>query len=251
MTTPKTITGHLNRSQTGPQPTIECHVPSSGGKYPGLIIFPGGGYNFHAPHEGTGYAEYFVQHGYACFVVYYRVGSKGHRHPAMLEDGMAAVETIRGRAGELKVDPDRIGVMGSSAGGHLAAHVLTSWQHYSHALSLRPDYGILCYPVITMTDPHCHKGSRSSLLGENPTGKLITSVSCEKLVSSDTPPCFIWHTWEDDGVAVENSLLFASSLRANRVPFDLHIYAKGSHGLGLRAEFPWAHECLRWLRAVD
>ncbi len=132
----------------------------------------------------------------------------------MLEDALAAVETIRRRADELGVDPHRLGVMGSSAGGHLAAHALTSWGDYEADIPLRPDFGVLCYPVIAMDGPHCHLGSREKLIGPEPDPSRIAVVSPERRVTGETPPCFLWHTMGDGAVSPENSLLFAEALRS-------------------------------------
>lgn len=244
----KTITGHLEQGSTAPAPPIDCWIPSQAPDGIGLIIFPGGGYGHLAEHEGKGYAEYFAARGIACFVVRYRLGKDGHRHPAMLEDGLAAVATVRSQASQFGLNPSRIGVMGSSAGGHLTAHVLVAWDSYINPVPLRPDFGVLCYPVISSTGPFTHKGSFTNLLGPDPDPALLESLSCENRVTPTTPPCFLWHTGEDPGVPVENSLTFASALRRNRVPFELHVYARGRHGLGLNAPFPWGEACLRWMK---
>jgi acetyl esterase/lipase len=243
----KTLVGVLRSATTAPAPDIRCWIPERGQNGTGLVIFPGGGYGGLADHEGSGYAEFFSKHGVSCFVVRYRLGPEGFRHPAMLEDALAAISTVRGAATALGVDPGRIGVMGSSAGGHLTAHSLVAWDTYPSDISLRPDFGILCYPVITSGGEFCHQGSMANLLGPTPAPALLEEVSCEKRVTTDTPPCFIWHTAEDSGVPVENSMMFASALRRNGIPFELHIYAKGDHGLGLNAPFPWGEECLRWM----
>jgi len=243
----KTIIGRLARAATNPAPKIECWIPKRIKNGMGLIIFPGGGYNHLAEHEGKGYAGYFSRRGIACFVVRYRLASEGVRHPAMLEDALAALFTVRDSAMDFGLDPRKIGVMGSSAGGHLAAHALIAWNRYESPISLRPDFGILCYPVITASGGFCHQGSITNLIGENPPPALLDDVSCEKHVTRDTPPCFIWHTAEDQGVPVENSMMFASALRREGISFELHVYAKGNHGLGLNAPFPWAEECVRWL----
>lgn len=246
----KTIVGRFKQGTTAPAPEIECWIPPRVQNGIGLIIFPGGGYGNHAEHEGKGYAEYFSQRGMACFVVRYRLASEGFRHPAMLEDALAAISTVRSSAADFGVDPRKIGLMGSSAGGHLAAHALTTWQRYESPVSLRPDFGILCYPVITSDGQFCHKGSIANLIGQNPSPAMLEEVSCEKQVDRNTPPCFVWHTAEDTSVPVENSILFASALRKHAVPFELHVYARGTHGLGLNAPFAWAEDCLRWLREI-
>jgi len=203
-----------------------------------------------ADHEGRGYAEYLAQHGVASFVVTYRLGSQGFRHPAMLEDALAALHAVRQSAAELGVDPHKIGVMGSSAGGHLAAHAMTAWHQYSGAVSLRPDFGVLCYPVILGRGEFSHQGSYRNLLGPDATPAQCEAVAPDLLVRSDTPPGFLWHTMEDTSVPPENSLAFAAALRRNQVPFELHVYTRGRHGLGLNTPFRWAEEALRWMNEI-
>lgn len=244
----KTIIGRLPRGTMAPAPEIQCWIPQGVRNGAGLIILPGGGYGGLAEHEGKKYAEYFSRCGVACFVVRYRLGSEGFRHPAMLEDALAAIFTVRNSATDFGLDPRKIGVMGSSAGGHLAAHSLIAWHQYESEISLRPDFGILCYPVITSSGEFCHQGSITNLIGPTPSSALLEEVSCEKHVTKNTPPCFIWHTAEDQCVPVENSMMFASALRKHGVPFELHVYARGNHGLGLNAPFAWAQDCVRWLK---
>lgn len=243
----KTIKGELKSGTTNPCPEVEYWLPENNPKGIGIVIHPGGGYGGLAEHEGKGYAEYLCKAGIACFVVEYRLGSAGHRHPAMLEDSLAAIYAVRSRAEEFGLRPDRIGIMGSSAGGHLTAHTLVAWNTYESDVSLRPDFGILCYPVIASYGEKAHSGSIQNLLGKDPSDELLEEVYCAKHVSEDTPPCFLWHTGEDEGVPLENSMMFASALRKNGVPFELHLYNKGRHGLGLGADFDWGAECLRWI----
>ena len=219
-----------------------------------MVILPGGGYGGLAPHEGKGYADWLVTNGVACFVVKYRLGSSGYRHPRMLEDAARSVRLVRANAAQWKIDPQRVGIMGSSAGGHLASTLLTHFDAGNATAadpverqSCRPDLGILCYPVISM-GTNTHEGSRGNLLGATPDPKLVQSLSNELQVTSKTPPCFIWHTWEDKAVKVENSLEFATALRRAGVFFDLHVYEKGAHGLGLGNNHPWANDCIFWLR---
>jgi acetyl esterase/lipase len=222
-----------------------------------MVILPGGGYGGLAPHEGKGFADWLVTNGVSCFVVKYRLGSgpQGYRHPRMLEDAARAVRLVRARADEWKVDPKRVGIMGSSAGGHLASTLLTHFDAGKadaadpvERQSSRPDLGVLCYPVISM-GPNTHAGSRNNLLGKDPDPNLVKLLSNELQVTKDTPPCFLWHTWEDKAVKVENSLEFATALRSAGVPFDLHVYQKGAHGMGLGKNHPWAQDCVFWLKA--
>ncbi len=227
-----------------------------------IVICPGGGYGGLADHEGSHYARWLNEQGIAGFVLKYRLGSGGYRHPAMLQDAARAVRTVRARAAEWKLDPKRVGIMGSSAGGHLASTLLTHFDAgNSDAADLierqssRPDLGILCYPVISLTSPFTHQGSKRNLLGPEPSPDLARKLSSELQVTKDTPPCFVWHTWEDKGVPIENSLSFAEALQKNGVPFDLHIYERGPHGIGLgtrqygRGErHPWTRDCEYWLK---
>jgi acetyl esterase/lipase len=219
-----------------------------------IVIFPGGGYGGLAPHEGAGYADWLVTNGLHCFIVKYRLGSHGYRHPAMLQDAARAVRLMRARAAEWKVDPKRIGVIGSSAGGHLVSTLATHFDSGKpeaadpvERQSSRPDLAILCYPVITMGE-NTHAGSKKNLLGDKPDPELVKNLSNETQVTKDTPPCFVWHTWEDKGVKVENSLDFAAALQRAGVPFDLHVYQKGRHGIGTANNHPWTRDCIYWLR---
>jgi acetyl esterase/lipase len=219
-----------------------------------MVILPGGGYGGLAGHEGKGYADWFVTNGITCFVVKYRLGSAGYRHPIMLQDAARAVRMVRTRAAEFKIDPKRVGIIGSSAGGHLASTLLTHFDAGQadaadpiDRQSSRPDLGILCYPVITM-GANTHQGSKNNLLGKDPSPELVKLLSNELQVTKETPPCFLWHTVEDKAVKVENSLEFAAALQRSGVPFDLHVYQKGAHGLGLGKNHPWASDCLFWLR---
>jgi acetyl esterase/lipase len=223
-----------------------------------MLVLPGGGYGGLAGHEGRGYAEWLAANGVTAYVLKYRLGSAGYRHPVMLNDAARALRLIRSRARAEGLDPKRVGIIGSSAGGHLASTLLT---HFDAGVpdaadavereSSRPDLGILCYPVITM-GPFTHPGSKKNLLGEKPDPELVRLLSNELQVTPQTPPCFLWHTVEDQAVPVENTLLFASALRRAGVPMDLHLYEKGRHGLGLPApgrEVPaWDVACLAWLR---
>jgi len=226
-----------------------------------MVICPGGGYGGLASHEGADYARFLNEQGIAGFVLKYRLGPGGYHHPSMLQDAARALRTVRARADEWKVDPKRIGIMGSSAGGHLASTLLTHFDAGKpdatdpiERQSSRPDAGILCYAVITMGQ-FTHQGSKNNLLGKDPADDLVRDLSNELQVTKDTPPCFIWHTAEDSAVPVENSLQFAAALRKAGVPFDLHVYQKGAHGLGLGSRdydsakwHPWTKDCIFWLK---
>ncbi len=226
-----------------------------------VVVCPGGGYGGLAAHEGRDYALFLNQHGVTAFVLKYRLGSGGYRHPVMLGDAARAIRLVRAHANEFKVDPKRVGIMGSSAGGHLASTALTHFDDGKpdatdvvERQGSRPDLGILCYPVITMGD-FTHAGSKQNLLGKEPAPELVRELSSELQVTAKTPPCFIWHTWEDTGVKVENSLAFATALRKAGVPFDLHVYQKGGHGIGLKDKepftnaHPWSRDLVFWLQS--
>ena len=225
-----------------------------------MVICPGGGYTHLAPHEGIDYALWLNQHGVAGFVLKYRLGSNGYRYPAMFEDATRAMRLVRARAADWKIDAHRVGLMGSSAGGHLASTVLTHFDAGNpksedpvERESSRPDLGILCYAVISLGE-YTHRGSKLALLGTNPPPELVKLLSNELQVATNTPPCFVWCTYEDKTVPMENTLMFAEALRRNHVPFALHIYQKGRHGLGLDDKppfarpHPWAADCLFWLK---
>ena len=243
-------------------PTLTAYLPDpTNATGAAMVICPGGGYAHLAPHEGNDYALWLNQHGVAGFVLKYRLGSSGYRHPAMLQDAERAVRTVRANAAQWHIDPKRVGIMGSSAGGHLASTLMTHFEPGDtnaadpiERESSRPDLGILCYPVITFGE-FAHVGSRDNLLGKNPSPELVKLLSNELQVTKNTPPCFIWQTFDDKTVPVENSLLFATALRQAGVPFDLHIYEHGRHGLGLDDKppfnhpHPWAADCLFWLKA--
>lgn len=244
-------------------PTLTVYLPEDGQRNgSAVVICPGGGYGGLAGHEGDHYARFLNEHGVAGFVLKYRLGPGGYKHPSMLLDAQRAIRVVRSRAPEWKLDPRRIGIMGSSAGGHLASTALTHFDSGKPVAtdpadhqSCRPDFGILCYAVITMGE-YTHKGSRHNLLGENPSEELIKELSNELHATKQTPPCFIWHTWEDKAVPVENSLQFAAALRKAGVPFDLHIYQKGGHGIGLGSNkwdpanrHPWTADLVYWLKA--
>ena len=243
-------------------PTLTLFLPApESATGAGMVVCPGGGYGGLAPHEGEAYAHWFNQQGIAAFVLKYRLGSSGYRHPRMLQDAARAVRMARFHAAEWKLDPKRIGIIGSSAGGHLASTLLTHFDSGQEdaadpidRVSCRPDLGVLCYPVITMGDL-THRGSRENLLGKEPSPELIKELSNELQVTGQTPPCFIFHTFDDGAVPVENSMEFAAALRRAGVPFELHIYEHGAHGIGLGANWqdpasmhPWTRECQRWLK---
>ncbi len=227
-----------------------------------MVICPGGGYANLADHEGSHYARWFNELGMAGFVLKYRLGSGGYRHPAMLQDASRAIRTVRARSQEWQLDPKRIGIIGSSAGGHLASTTMTHWDlgdpnaaDVIERQSSRPDLAMLCYAVISLAQEFTHKGSRANLLGTNQPPELLRELSAEWQVNANTPPCFLWSTADDPVVPVENSLALAGALRRAGVPFDLHVFAHGPHGLGLGSRnfdparfHPWTEDGKRWLK---
>jgi len=231
---------------------VESSQPTSA-----IVILPGGGYGMRAEHEGEPVAKWLNSLGISAFVLHYRVAP--YKHPSPLIDVQRAIRTIRFSAKDWGVDPNRLGVLGFSAGGHLAA---TAGTHFDegdgHATdpiereSSRPDLLVLCYPVITFQGATRHQGSIDNLLGEVPSEAELERLSNEKQVKEQTPPTFLWHTADDASVHVENSFLFARALREKNIPFELHIFEQGRHGLGLANEDDqvrdWQGQCARWLK---
>jgi acetyl esterase/lipase len=239
-------------------------VPQATSPTAAIVVCPGGGYGGLADHEGTDYAKWLNSRGISAFVLRYRLGSKGYRHPVMLGDVSRALRLVRHDHERFKVDPKRVGVMGSSAGGHLAltACVLGDAGDPQAADTVdrqpaRPDLGILCYPVVSMMPDKTHGGSRKNLLGDAPDEALARQLSGELADHAKTPPLFIWHTADDAAVKVEPVLELALRLKAAGRPYDLHVYESGPHGLGLgvrpyeptKTLHPWTVECGRWLGA--
>lgn len=253
---------------SGDLPTITVFRPDAA-KATGasVVICPGGGYGFLATeHEGTDVAAWLNSLGVTGVMLKYRLGPRYH-HPVPLQDAQRAIRTVRARAKEWSLDPKRVGILGFSAGGHLASTAATHFdsgkpdaQDPIDRESCRPDVAILVYPVIALATEYGHAGSLKNLLGEKPSQELIENLSNEKQVTKQTPPTFLAHTNEDTGVPPENSLLFALALRKAGVPFELHVFEKGQHGLGLgtgwekfkiprNEEFQaWPRLCAAWLK---
>ncbi len=242
-------------SEDADKPTITIYLPDKAkATGTGVVVCPGGGYGRLAmDHEGKQIAEWLNNLGVAAFVLVYRLGPKYH-HPVELGDAQKAIRTVRGRAAEFGLRPDRIGIWGFSAGGHLASTAAT---HFSteDGISSRPDFAILCYPVVTLKEPFVHKGSRNNLLGASPDAALIENLSNETQVTRDTPPTFLFHTNADTGVPPENSVQFYLALRRAGVPAEMHIFEKGPHGVGLAQKDPllsyWPPLLANWLRTRE
>lgn len=238
-------------------PLLTPFVPAGDGPFAAIVVCPGGGYQARAEHEGVPIAEWLVSLGIAAFVVDYRVAP--NRHPIPLQDAQRAIRTVRARAAEWKVDPARIGILGFSAGGHLAATAGTQWDAGDPAasdpvrrVSSRPGVMVLCYPVISFMLA-CHRGSVVNLLGPEPSLEARRALSAELQVTAETPPAFIWHTADDAVVDIDNALVMASALRRHGVDFELHVFPNGAHGLGLAPDRPdiavWTDLCATFLRS--
>lgn len=241
------------------RPALSIYLPdASGATGTGVVVCPGGGYRTLAmDHEGDQVARWLNSLGVAAFVLKYRLGPR-YRHPAPLQDVQRALRTVRHHAGEFRVSPERIGVWGFSAGGHLAATAATHFDKGNpqaadpvERMSCRPDFAILAYPVISLATEYAHKGSRNSLLGPDPDPRLVESLSLERRVTAETPPTFLFHTHEDAAVPPENSVLFYLALRKAGVPAELHVYERGRHGVGLAPKDPvlstWTERLKDWL----
>jgi acetyl esterase/lipase len=242
------------------KPSLAIYPATGAGKTStGVIVCPGGGYAHLAmDHEGTQIAAWLNNLGIGAYILKYRLGPKYH-YPVELWDAQRAIRYIRLHASELGIRPDRIGIWGFSAGGHLASTAAT---HFAASPDLqadpvdrqsaRPDFAILSYPVISMLDPYVHLGSRRNLLGDKPDPALTLLLSNELQVTTQTPPTFLFHTTEDQVVPVENSILFYLALRKAGIPVEMHIYQKGKHGVGLAAADPilhtWPDHLAAWLR---
>jgi acetyl esterase/lipase len=224
-----------------------------------VIVAPGGGYGFLAAnHEGRQVANWFNAMGVTAFVLKYRLGPRYH-HPIELGDAQRAIRLVRSRAKEFEVSPDRIGMMGFSAGGHLASTAATHFDSGKpeaadpiDQASSRPDFVILGYPVITFEAPYAHSGSAKNLLGDNPDPKLVQELSNELHVTPQTPPTFLFTTSEDNVVPAENSVNFYLALHKAGVPAEIHVFEKGPHGVGLDLGNPtlgeWPVLLANWLR---
>jgi len=241
------------------RPNLTVYVPQVNGVQSGVVVCPGGGYGMLAvDHEGNQNAEWLNARGIAAFVLRYRLGQRYH-HPVELGDAQRALRLVRYRAAEYGIAADRIGIWGFSAGGHLAS---TAGTHFDSGLpdaseaidrtSSRPDFMVLCYPVISFITPYAHRGSMRNLLGDNPDPQLAASLSNETQVTPQTPPTFLFHTNSDSGVPAENSVLFYLALRKAGVPTEIHIYERGEHGVGLAPFDPvlssWPRRLEAWMK---
>lgn len=240
-------------------PKLIVSLPASDQMTSALVICPGGGYGGLAmDHEGHQIAKWANEIGMAAIICDYRHRGKGYGHPAPSDDANRAVQTVRAMAKEWNIDPTKVGIMGFSAGGHLTSTVLTQFVQGKpdatdpiERFSSRPDFGVLCYPVILFGHPKTHRGSEQNLLGENPDPALLASFQNASRVTKETPPTFLFHTYEDKPVPPENSLEFYAAMVREGVPGELHFYEKGPHGVGLGRHIPgtgdWPETLQRWL----
>ena len=251
--------GALGSAEADKPALTICPAPAETATGAGIVVCPGGGYgNLAMGHEGEDVARWLNGNGVAAFILKYRIAP--YRHPIPLHDAQRALRMVRMRAQEFGVDKGRIGILGFSAGGHLAS---TAGTHFDEGdaqaaapvdrVSCRPDFMVLVYPVITFRKPFGHMGSRRNLLGEDPSPELDTLLSNDEQVTENTPPAFLVHTTGDKGVPAENSVQFYLAMRKAKVPAELHIYEQGPHGFGLAPGDPilsqWPETCMDWIRA--
>jgi len=246
-------------------PQYEIYLPEASKRSgAAVVILPGGGYTILAmEHEGRDYARWLAARGIVAVLVKYRVSGDdhaGYHFPVPLMDARRAIRLTRSKAAEWEVDPAKIGVMGSSAGGHLASMCATLWDEKIpaetadaiDALDCRPDFAVLVYPVISMAEKWGHGGSRRRLLGPEPDAELLARVTTDRRVNAKTPPCFLVHASDDGGVPLQNSMEFAARCAENRVPVVCHVFAEGGHGFGLNGKgdsVGWPLLFEKWLQA--
>lgn len=256
MPTPSPLWPDRDPSQDdGQTPTLTPYLLEDRRDAPLVMVLPGGGYNHLADHEGQPLARIMNDHGMHAAVLHYRLNP--NRHPKMIHDAQRAIRLIRANADAWGVDPQAIGVLGFSAGGHLASTLTVHYDRFTNEdddlrhITARPDAAVLCYAVIDL-DEYAHKGSRQCLLGRPPDPDLVHLLSNHRHVDARTPPCFLWHTAADGGVHMNNSLQFAMACKTHEVPVELHVYERGGHGVGLATDMPdvrtWIDHCLAFLQ---
>jgi acetyl esterase/lipase len=252
---------HARGTTDEDRPALDWYPAAGEGRHAVVIVCPGGGYAHRAPHEGGDVAEWLNSIGISAAVLRYRVAP--YREPSPQLDALRAIRYVRWKTDEWNIDPERIGILGFSAGGHLACMASNSGDDGSTAgdaaakadpierMSSRVAAAILCYPVVTM-GTYTHQGSKLNLLGESPSEELVARYSGELLVNGQTPPTFLWFTADDASVPVENALHYALALRRHQVPHELHVFESGKHGIGLAPDHPeayaWPELCATWLR---
>lgn len=261
-----TINLRSEETEFGFMPTIKTYVldhVERDYKRPAVIVVPGGGYGHVSYREGERVALAYNAAGFHSFVVEYAIAP--HKHPEPINNIAKAVEIVRSNADDWNIDKDRIIVCGFSAGGHLAASISTLWNDESifskeliESELHKPNGSILCYPVITSSE-YAHKGSFRNLIGEDESDILWSKLSLETRINKGTVPTFLWHTGEDAAVPVENTLYYVQGLRKEGIPFELHIFPKGGHGISLvsdetiwskplfEREYPWHSLSVDWI----
>jgi acetyl esterase/lipase len=243
------------------QPTLTVFLPAGKSSGAAVVICPGGGYWVNSiVKEGYAVAKRFSEWGIAAFVIKYRIpndSSMADKKIGPLQDAQRAIQLVRLRAKEWNVDPSKVGIMGFSAGGHLAStaatHFSQSYIANSQQVNLRPDFAMLIYPVISFQDSIAHIGSRDQLIGENPAAGLRDSFSNELQVTDKTPPSFLVHASDDDVVPVMNSITFYQALLRHKVPAEMHIYKAGGHGFGMHnatTSDDWMERCRNWMKSM-
>lgn len=237
----------------GGEPKITTFLPDKANGT-AVIVCPGGSYKTLAAYEGIPVGQWLNTIGVAGIVLEYRHSGTGFHHPAPIQDLQRTIRTVRSRAEDLRIKPDRIGVLGFSAGGHLCSTAATHFDSGNSAsgdpierVGCRPDFAILIYATTNLTDQYTHKGTRQGLLGDNPSQELIELLSNDTHVTAETPPTFLVHPWDDEIVPIENSMLFYSALRKAGVPSEMHLFREGGHG-GSLGHNNWPPLAERWMR---
>lgn len=237
-----------------PVPTITPYFLEDTTDTACILICAGGAYMRRSEHEAGAVAEFFNECGFHAAVLNYRL--MPYHYPAALMDAQRAVRFLRHHAEEYGIAPNKIVILGFSAGGHLAASSAlleeeAPFHDETDSYSCKPNACVLCYSVLTMDGEYCHRGSRRCLLGRTPAEELVRRQDLAQHITEDTPPCFLWHCADDDGVPVQNSLMFAEALSRHKVPYALHIFPKGGHGIGLADGIfgteTWKDLCSGWL----
>ncbi len=251
----------ITRLRDVTQPAMYVYLPKKKTSDAAVIICPGGGYGILAiDHEGYDIAKWFTDRGVTAFVLKYRLPQDNlfeNKEIRPLQDAQQAIRIVRKNAQKYSISPEKIGIMGFSAGGHLASTASTHFQFQvgeitDPSISVRPDFSLLIYPVITFSDKFTHNGSRNNLIDKDPSVEKIESYSNEKQVTKDTPPTFLVST-TDDMVQPENSIAYFLACKKNKVPVEMHIYEKGGHGYALKKNNrgpveTWAARMEDWLR---
>ena len=248
-----------NDGNPGEEPVLFEYPVEGQSPLPCVIVLPGGGYCKLAEHEKGPVASWLNSLGIYSFALNYRLTPCHYK--GITGDAFRAIRYVRYHANEFNIDPDRIGILGFSAGGHLAAATAVLFGEAEtdpdlpeDKVSSRPDCAILCYPAISSSEDIGNPIAFENLLKGHITPELLNKYSLEKQVTEDTPPCFLWHTSEDECVHVANSLRFGEALANKKIPFELHVYPEGRHGLGLASDIPracdWTVDCAKWLKYI-